>query len=378
MEGADATSVTQKVEKWIKTAVPAATTTTGGTVASLTNFDRELDRLVNASPIMLFMKGTANEPKCKFSRQIIEILTKESISYGTFDILTSEAVRQGLKDKFNWPTYPQLYINGKLVGGLDIVKELQEAGELTALFPSSSIMKASSSSSSSSSSSGNLTDTVLLERVQTLLNSSTVIVFMKGTPEDPACGFSERMVETLKKHNIAFKTFDVLSDSTIREGVKKYSDFPTFPQLYIRGTLIGGVDILKQLQEENPGKSLAELLNAPTTEPIEKRLHRLINQTPAVLFMKGIATQPRCGFSARAVDTLRDAGLDTSATSTVFSSFDILEDSEVREGLKKYSNWPTFPQFYIEGKLIGGLDILKELQEEGELQTMIQSLGGSK
>jgi len=315
---------------------------------------------------MLFMKGTPTEPKCKFSRQIIELLTKESVSYGTFNILTSEAVRQGLKDKFNWPTFPQLYINGKLIGGLDIVKELQENGELSPLFPASSIMK-------NTNTNNNLTDSVLNERVQTLINSSPVIVFIKGTPDNPACGFSEKIIDTLKQQNIAFKTFDVLSDSTIREAIKKYSDFPTFPQLYIRGTLIGGVDILKQLQEENPNKPLAEILNAPTTEPLDKRLHRLIHQTPAVLFMKGTANQPRCGFSARAVDTLRDGGLDINNT-TLFSSFDILEDSDVREGLKKYSNWPTFPQLYIEGKLIGGLDILKELQEEGELQSMLQSL----
>ena len=71
------------------------------------------------------MKGNAQEPKCGFSRQAIELLNSLNAPYSTFDILQDEAVRQGLKEYSNWPTYPQFYADGELVGGLDIMKEMQ-------------------------------------------------------------------------------------------------------------------------------------------------------------------------------------------------------------------------------------------------------------
>ena len=79
---------------------------------------------------MLFMKGSPTAEKCGFSRQIVTLLQENGVKFGSFDILSDEEVRQGLKDYSKWPTYPQVYAKGKLVGGLDIVKELIENGEL--------------------------------------------------------------------------------------------------------------------------------------------------------------------------------------------------------------------------------------------------------
>ena len=79
---------------------------------------------------MIFMKGNRNEPRCGFSRTLIGILNETGLSYETFDILSDEEVRQGLKKFSNWPTYPQVYVKGDLVGGLDIIKELQESDDL--------------------------------------------------------------------------------------------------------------------------------------------------------------------------------------------------------------------------------------------------------
>merc|ERR1712002_838858 len=95
-----------------------------------TELTPRLKKLINAAPCVLFMKGSAQEPRCGFSRQIVALLKEHSVQFSSFDILSDEEVRQGLKTYSNWPTYPQLYVNGELVGGLDIVKELQEAGEL--------------------------------------------------------------------------------------------------------------------------------------------------------------------------------------------------------------------------------------------------------
>ncbi|KAA3679770.1 uncharacterized protein DEA37_0014555 [Paragonimus westermani] len=101
---------------------------------STTNADTALNTrlsdLIKRSPIMLFMKGSASQPRCGFSRQMLELLNSYNVTFDTFDILLDEEVRQGLKTFSNWPTYPQLYVKGELIGGLDIVKELAASGEL--------------------------------------------------------------------------------------------------------------------------------------------------------------------------------------------------------------------------------------------------------
>ncbi|KAK4881436.1 hypothetical protein RN001_004755 [Aquatica leii] len=94
------------------------------------SLDERLKELINKHNVMLFMKGNRDAPRCGFSKQIINILNETGVSYDTFDILTDEDVRQGLKTYSDWPTYPQLYVKGELVGGLDIVKEMQAAGDL--------------------------------------------------------------------------------------------------------------------------------------------------------------------------------------------------------------------------------------------------------
>ena len=86
--------------------------------------------LINQAPLMIFIKGSPQQPQCGFSRTLIGILNDTGIAYDTFDILSNDDVRQGLKKFSNWPTYPQIYVKGELVGGLDIIKELQESGDL--------------------------------------------------------------------------------------------------------------------------------------------------------------------------------------------------------------------------------------------------------
>ena len=79
---------------------------------------------------MLFMKGSPDAPKCGFSRQIVEILTANNIPFASFDILTNEIIRAGLKTYSDWPTFPQLFVTGEFVGGLDIIKEIASGGDL--------------------------------------------------------------------------------------------------------------------------------------------------------------------------------------------------------------------------------------------------------
>uniref|UniRef100_A0A7S1TIV5 Glutaredoxin domain-containing protein n=1 Tax=Compsopogon caeruleus TaxID=31354 RepID=A0A7S1TIV5_9RHOD len=92
--------------------------------------ETKLRRLVARAPVMLFMKGSPDQPRCGFSRSIVELLTSQGIEFDFFDILQDNSVREGLKSVYQWPTYPQLYARGELIGGLDICKELATAGQL--------------------------------------------------------------------------------------------------------------------------------------------------------------------------------------------------------------------------------------------------------
>jgi monothiol glutaredoxin len=87
---------------------------------------------------------------------------------------------------------------------------------------------------------------------------------------------------------------------------------------------------------------------------------------PVVLFMKGTAQFPQCGFSGRVVELLKSVGVENLVT------VNVLEDDEVRQGIKDFSNWPTIPQLYVKGEFIGGADILSEMAQSGELQTLIK------
>ncbi|MFO1228025.1 Grx4 family monothiol glutaredoxin [Roseateles sp.] len=99
----------------------------------MSDVQQRIDDLVKSNRVMLFMKGTAQFPMCGFSGRAIQILKAAGLSPAdikTFNVLEDEAVRQGIKDYANWPTIPQLYINGEFVGGSDIMMEMYESGEL--------------------------------------------------------------------------------------------------------------------------------------------------------------------------------------------------------------------------------------------------------
>jgi len=100
---------------------------------------------------------------------------------------------------------------------------------------------------------------------------------------------------------------------------------------------------------------------------IQERIRKVIEENSVMLFMKGSPDFPQCGFSGRVVQILDACG-------TEFGSADVLMDPELREGIKAYSNWPTIPQLYIHGELIGGSDIVMEMHESGELKKKLDAL----
>lgn len=95
-----------------------------------------------------------------------------------------------------------------------------------------------------------------------------------------------------------------------------------------------------------------------------ERISKIVNDHDVVLFMKGTPLFPQCGFSSRAVAILEHCGVD-------FDSVDVLQDMEIRQGIKAYSDWPTIPQLYVKGEFVGGSDIMMEMYEAGELKQLL-------
>lgn len=94
------------------------------------NLNERIERLINSADVFLFMKGSAQMPQCGFSANAVRILDSHGVPFKTFDILSNPEIRQGVKDYANWPTYPQLWVKGELMGGSDVMIEMQESGEL--------------------------------------------------------------------------------------------------------------------------------------------------------------------------------------------------------------------------------------------------------
>jgi len=226
IEGANAPELANKVDKYSQVKPSSEKKESPDPTQQL---HARLEKLINFAPVMLFMKGTPTAPQCGFSNKIVEILNKEGIKFHSFNILSDEEVRQGLKEYSNWPTFPQLYVGGKLIGGLDIVKEMADDGELKNLIP---------------------VEKDLNTRLTELVNKAPVMLFMKGTPESPQCGFSRKIVDILNSQNVQFSSFNILADEEVRQGLKTLFNWPTYPQLYSKGKLVGGLDIVKELADD--------------------------------------------------------------------------------------------------------------------------------
>ena len=102
---------------------------------------------------------------------------------------------------------------------------------------------------------------------------------------------------------------------------------------------------------------------------VQEKIHAQVNANAVVLYMKGTPQFPQCGFSGATVQMLQACGLRD------FAAVDVLADPDIRAGIKAYANWPTIPQLYVNGELVGGADIVRELYESGELQPLVNPAG---
>uniref|UniRef100_A0A8C1PPP5 Glutaredoxin 3 n=2 Tax=Cyprinus carpio TaxID=7962 RepID=A0A8C1PPP5_CYPCA len=325
-----------------------------GSMANLTDATslQQFEELLknNSKSLTVVHFHAAWAPQCSQMNDVMAELAKEH-KHTMFVKLEAEAVPE-VSEKYEITSVPTFlfFKGGEKIDRLDGA----HAPELT------NKVQRLGSGGGGAARAGDVPKEDLNERLKRLINAAPCMLFMKGSPQEPRCGFSRQIVQILKDHDVQYSSFDILSDEEVRQGLKTYSNWPTFPQVYVNGELIGGLDIVKELVESG------ELENTfPKTVSLESRLKTLINKSPIMLFMKGNKETAKCGFSRQILEIMNSTGVE-------YNTFDILEDEEVRQGLKTYSNWPTFPQLYVKGDLIGGLDIVKELKENGELISVLK------
>lgn len=121
-----------------------------------------------------------------------------------------------------------------------------------------------------------------------------------------------------------------------------------------------------QVNNNSASNPIEEIDTFYGTNQVKERIEKIVKENPVVLFMKGNAQAPMCGFSSNSCMILKKFNAS-------FKTYDILKDAELRQALKEYSNWPTFPQLFIKGNLIGGNDILTELAQSGELPQILNN-----
>jgi len=291
LEGADAASLTQKTTNLVSTPAAAPAPPSAAVAAPVQqDITSRIKALLEGTPLLLFMKGTVAQPYCGFSSKVVDVLKQLGYPFKGMDILQDQELRAGVKEYSNWPTYPQLYLNGELVGGCDIIMEMAQSGELKQMLQDklgappakppaaaagagaggvAGAAAAGSGGAGGAAAAANGGGLVpeLRSRLEALVNEKPVMLFMKGSPEAPRCGFSRKVAEALNKNGLQYGSFDILSDEAVRQGLKELSHWPTYPQVYVKGELLGGCDIVLEMEAAGELKTNVEEMMHRMADP---------------------------------------------------------------------------------------------------------------
>ena len=196
------------------------------------------------------------------------------VKFKSYNILTDDNLKEWLKFYSNWPSFPQVYINQKFVGGTEVILELVDTDHFLELVPTECI-KANA-----------------LERIKTAMNQGTVVIFMKGTPKAPVDGYQARAIEYLDSMKVKYGWFDVTVDSDVREIVKEQSRWNSFPQLFIRGKFVGGLFFIEDMITS--GKISNYIPMTELNLPHRDKIYNLMAKGTYMIFMRGKPLYPTC------------------------------------------------------------------------------------
>lgn len=308
----------------------------------------KIEKLLNEHKVIVFMKGTAEKPECGFSEQIMEELRNQGIRFHGQNLFDpQENLRNWIKEYSKWPTIPQLFINGKLIGGLEKTKEFISKDELLPLVPETH------------------RTIPIYSDLNKILSNDKLILFVTSNFEgqEVEAKRSDDTKRFLQLKGLDFKLIDLKEVPSIKKGIQASTSEETqLPILFYEGKpLLAGQELLDKAKSDDNMKSIIDV--SCYRGDTNSLLTRLVNMRPLMIFIKGTPSNPQCGFTRTLLGILDNLNLD-------YGFFNILQDEFIRENLKHYSNWKTYPQVYLKGELVGGLDIIKEMIEEGEFQKM--------
>ncbi|AMD22197.1 HGL143Wp [Eremothecium sinecaudum] len=202
--------------------------------------------------ITLYFHTTWAEP-CKTINEVFAALSEETTNKDVLFVSINADEQTEISELFEVSAVPYFVLIRKGT----ILKELSGADPKELINALNQFNGSGNSSGGVTGGSSNVdaeeeTEEQLNERLRSLTKAAPVMLFMKGTPSEPKCGFSRQMVGILREHQVRFGFFDILKDDSVRQGLKSFSDWPTFPQLYVNGEFQGGLDIIKESLEEDP------------------------------------------------------------------------------------------------------------------------------
>ncbi|SCU90407.1 LADA_0F03840g1_1 [Lachancea dasiensis] len=218
---------------------------------------------VHGKLIILYFHTSWAEP-CKTMGAVVSALSEEPVNKEVLFLAVNADDNAEIAELFEVSSVPYFVLvrNGTIlqeISGADPKEFVKALSRFNGSLASSSSQTAPPAGQTDSTTEGNEeddgeeeTEEELAERLKKLTKAAPVMLFMKGTPSEPKCGFSRQMVGILREYQVRFGFFDILKDDSVRQGLKNFSEWPTFPQLYISGEFQGGLDIIKESLEEDP------------------------------------------------------------------------------------------------------------------------------
>ena len=208
------------------------------------------------------------------------------------------------------------------------------------------------------------TSSVMEERLDGLVNAAPVFLFLHGEPTEPREADARDLIQLFREAGVGFSCFDLLGSPEVEPAIRARSGVIEGSILYVEGALFPVAEALA-LDSEALRLRMPESTRGMTEqEAVHEHCLELANSAHVVVFMKGTVEEPKCGFSNKMLTLLMSRGVK-------FGTVNILIEPLVRAEMKEISKWKTYPQLYVEGKFVGGLDVAKALDEEGELVPLI-------
>ena len=300
----------------------------------------QIEKILNIHPVMIFIKGTPENPKCGFSSSLLEILKKYELNFGYFNILENENVRNWIRHYSKWNTYPQLYFNQKLVGGIDKVKELIAQNKFEELIPVEAMKS----------------DTNLkLERLLALFKEK-VLIFFEGTPY--SADENKKLSNLIKESGVKFNFFNLNDDNDFKFFFLQKFSIKELPIIFINGSLIGGT---KEITEIIKTKKILEMVHVNEWSlNAKQKLDYLLGKYNLMVFVEGnfddIDEKTKEVFKI-----LKKQEFD-------FQYFNVLFDSEIKNLVIQKNGIDSFPQIIWKGGLIGGYEKIEEIEKNGKIK----------